>query len=108
MKFIASISLLLLLIVFWFICVPVAMFKWIPPEFDEFLTRGSPLALFLSIIVLPAVFGLFALVALLLWARMSSWFMPRSDLEAMIKQAPLGGTLGAFEKRVLDRFYRNH
>jgi hypothetical protein len=105
MRFAVSVMLLWVSAAFWILYVPLVLSHHIPSAVRSYLAQQDTLALLIGFLVVPALLAMSGLVALVTWARVSSWFMSRADFESMIKLSVFGGGPGKFEKRILDRFY---
>ena len=85
MRFTVSVILLLASAAFWMLFVPLVLSHHIPSAARSYLAQRDTLALIIGFLVVPALLALSGLIALVTWARVSSWFMSRSDFESMIK-----------------------
>lgn len=105
MKSLLSITLLLVFLTVCVLVVPIVILDHLPRDVNEWLEAGDSLALLTSFLVVPVVLAALGMLALVLWMRFASWIVPRQDIERVLGASIFGGSVGRFQKCLLDKFY---
>ena len=97
--------LLILSFAAWLLLAPHLAVPHVPAHLRQLWDHGGTPALLLGFVLVPALYGILGFGALVTWVVLSSRILPRDQLERLIGQDILGGSLGRFESWLLDGLY---
>jgi hypothetical protein len=105
MRKVLTVVLLMALLIFWLVFLPLKIYAALPVSADLYLKDGSPAALILLFVLIPAGLGLAAFFALATWMGFARLLISRSEMVDLLRQSILGGGAGRVETWLLNAFY---